>query len=89
MTLCPCCGQPLPIDPVEAQADAIRTWCRDNGVPILLGDCVRRSDAATFLGRSEKTLSNWAAVDSPIPVRRLNGRAYYEIRDLAVFVASR
>lgn len=83
---CPTCGQPLPVDPADLQADTIRAWCRDNNVPILLGDCVRRSDAATFLGRAEKTLANWEAVDSPIPVRRLNGRAYYEIRDLAAFV---
>ena len=83
---CPTCGRPLPVDPVEAEADAIRQWCGVNGAPILLGDCVRRQDAAAYLGRAEKTLANWESVDSPIPVRRLNGRAYYEIRDLAAFV---
>lgn len=83
---CPCCGQDMPMDPLEAQADAIRRWCRSNDVAILLGDCIRRSDAAMYLGRAEKTLANWESVDSPIPVRRLNGRAYYEISDLAAFV---
>lgn len=87
MTCCPTCGQPLPSDPAEAQAAAIRQWCRDNNVPILLGDCVRRSDAALYLGRAEKTLANWESVAQPLQVRRLNGRAYYEIRDLAAFVA--
>lgn len=85
MTCCPTCGQPMPSDPAEAQADAIRQWCRDNNVPILLGDCVRRSDAALYLGRAEKTLANWESVAQPIPVRRLNGRTYYEIRELAAF----
>tara|TARA_R110002124_G_scaffold101397_1_gene248925 strand:+ start:4238 stop:4510 length:273 start_codon:yes stop_codon:yes gene_type:complete len=85
---CPCCGRPLPIDQAEAEADAIRQWCRNNGVPILLGDCIRREDAARYMGRSAKTLSNWQAVDQPIPVRRLNQRTYYEICDLAAFIAS-
>lgn len=83
---CPTCGQALPVDPVEAEAEAIRQWCRNNGVAILLGDCVRRSDAALYLGRAEKTLANWESVAQPIPVRRLSGRTYYEIRDLAAFV---
>lgn len=83
---CPTCGQSMPTDPLELQVDAIRAWCSTSGVAILLGDCIRRSDAATYLGRSNKTLCNWDAIDCPIPVRRLNRRAYYEIRDLAAFV---
>ena len=84
--ICPACGQMMPSDPAESYADSIRAWCRDHEVPILLGDCLRRSDTATFLGRAEKTLANWESVDKPIPVRRLNGRVYYEIRDIAAFL---
>lgn len=87
LTKCPACGYCLVSTEsrLDAKAEEIRQWCRTNEIPILLGDCIRRSAAAAYLGRSEKTLGNWAAVDSPIPFQRLNGRAYYEITDLAAF----
>jgi len=83
---CPACGQTLLVDPLDHQVSVIRAWARDNGVPILLGDCLRRADAATFLGRAEKTLANWANTDGLTPSRYLNARPYYEIRDLAAFI---
>lgn len=86
---CPTCGQPLPEDPVERQADAIRAWCNDNQVPILLGDCLRRSDVAAYMGRKEKTLANWKGSDGLQPSRYLNGRPYYEIREIAAYITSR
>lgn len=86
---CPTCGQPLPEDPVERQADAIRAWCNDNQVPILLGDCLRRSDVAVYMGRKEKTLANWKGSDGLQPSRYLNGRPYYEIREIAAYITSR
>lgn len=86
---CPTCGQPMPEDPVDEQADVIRSWCRDNGVAILLGDCLRRSDVAAFLGKAEKTLANWNNSDGLAPSRHLNGRPYYEIRDIAAYITSR
>ncbi len=83
---CPECGQALPVDHVEAAAEAIRDWCRDSGVPILLGGCIRQSDAATYLGRSSKTLSNWNG--DVIPVKKVRGRAYLSIQDIAWFVVN-
>lgn len=84
--ICPTCGGRLQADPVEVQAEAIRHWCHATAVPILLGDCLRRSDAATYLGRSEKTLANWAASEDPIQTTRLNGRPYYPIHSLAEYI---
>lgn len=79
----------MPEDPVEQQADAIRAWCDDNRVAILLGDCLRRTDVAAYMGLKEKTLANWKGSDGLQPSRYLNGRPYYEIMEIAAYITSR
>ncbi|WP_339487842.1 hypothetical protein [Pseudomonas sp. EL_65y_Pfl2_R95] len=88
MNCCPACGQSLPSDPVELQAEAIRAWCRENGVAIILGDCLRRADLAAFLGVKEKTVANWKGSDGLQPSRYLNKRPYYAVMDVAIHITS-
>ncbi len=84
---CPHCGQPMPTDPVAAESERIRRWAAENGIPVLLGDCIRQADAARYLGRAPKTLQNWAATDERLPARRLRGRVYHDIEAIARLVS--
>ena len=77
---CTCCG---PADPVALELERVRQWCADNAVPVVLGDCIRQSDAARYLGRTTKTLQNWG--DDMLDLRRVVGRVYVEVTALAEF----
>lgn len=72
------------MDAVQAEAERIREWCGKYGVPIVLGDCIRQTDAARYLGRAIQTLRNWGGDD--LPIQHFRSRAYYQIEDLARFI---
>lgn len=79
---CEKCGQPLP-----EKSDAVSTisaWCRDNGVPVILGDRLRLDDAARLLGWSRATLYR-ALNDSDLRSVTLRGRRYVTLDSLAQF----
>ena len=81
---CPCCGAPMQeADPVAVEVQKIRSWCAANGIQIVLTDCIRQADAARYLGRAHQTLRNWGDL---IPARRVRGRVYYRLSDVAEFV---
>ena len=84
MTSCPNCGQPLPADPVQAEADKITDWCRDNGVVLVLGDAIHQREAARYLGLAQKTLQN----SYFLPSQRIRGRVHVRITDLAEFICN-
>ncbi|MEQ9464281.1 MAG: hypothetical protein RJQ10_11530 [Haliea sp.] len=84
MNHCSECGQPLPTDPVEAEAETIRSWCRDNGVVLVLGDAIHQSAAARYLGLSQKTLQNCYF----LPSKRIRRRVYVRIGDIAEFICN-
>lgn len=49
---------------------------------------VSRADAATFLGKSPKTLAEWKRLGlGPMP-HKVGGRVHYYVRDLEAFVAT-
>tara|TARA_R110001599_G_C12266168_1_gene660864 strand:- start:156 stop:434 length:279 start_codon:yes stop_codon:yes gene_type:complete len=83
---CKECGQPLPADPVQAEANRIVEWARDNGVPLIRGDRLRFEDAARYLDRSPGTLRNWLAAGVPLPVVSVNRRHYLPVREFAQYI---
>jgi hypothetical protein len=85
---CPCCGQSLPVDDIEAEVGDIRQWCGTNGIVPVLGDCIRLQDAARYLDRKIKTVQNWLYSDPPFRTKRLHGRVYVGVEDLAKFVCA-
>lgn len=89
MTNCPECGQPLPADPVQAEADSIVEWARDNGVPLIRGDRLRLEDAARYLDRSPGTLRNWLAAGVPLPVVSVNRRHYLPVMKFALYLVQK
>jgi hypothetical protein len=79
--------QTVESDDLAMEIDKIETWCQSSGVSPALGNCLKLQDAATYLGRSEKTLQNWLYIaDSPLEVRRLRRRSYVTINSVAAFV---
>lgn len=87
--VCPNCGfsrNYCDTDRLKNEIKNITAWCEANGAPIVLGDCIRQSDAARYIGRATKTLKNWAGTDKEIPARHLRGRVYHSIQDIAQFV---
>ncbi|HAN27682.1 MAG TPA: hypothetical protein DCP75_08175 [Haliea salexigens] len=87
--VCECCGQSLPGDPVQAEADSILEWARDNSVPLIRGDRLRLEDAARYLDRSPGTLRNWLAAGVPLPVVSVNRRHYLPVMQFARFLIQR
>ena len=54
-------------------------------VRVLPDGRVSRADAATFLGRSPRTLADWSRLGTgPLP-RKVGGRIFYYMRDLEAF----
>ncbi len=84
--VCPHCGQKLPVDNLAVEIERIKSWCTTNGINLAFGDSLRQSHAAQYLDRSHKTLMNWCSIEGVIPVKRLRGRVYYQIEDLAKFI---
>ena len=46
---------------------------------------VSRADAAAFLGRSPKTLADWASRGAGPKARRVGGRIFHFMKDLEAF----
>jgi len=46
---------------------------------------VSRADAATFLGRSKKTLADWYSKGIGPKARKVGGRQFYYLRDLEAY----
>lgn len=78
---CTCCES----DPLADELLRIRAWCREVGVVPVMGSCLRQNDAARYLGRATKTLQNWGGC---LPSRKLRGRVYVSIEDLAQFIVN-
>lgn len=49
---------------------------------------VSRVEAARFLGISPKTLAQWYSLGRGPRVRKVGGRAFYQLQDLEAFVAT-
>jgi len=83
--ICESCGQVIHADAVEQEVERVKQWCREVGVVPVLGNCLRQNDCARYLGRATKTLQNWG---DGFPSRRLRGRTYVSISDLAQFIVA-
>jgi hypothetical protein len=81
--LCPACGQPLPVDPVESRTDALRAACLELGLFVTWDDFVSERTAARMLGREPATLRNWRGLHRPLRFRKLSGRVEYPLAELA------
>lgn len=57
-------------------------------VRVLPDGRVSRADAATFLGRTPKTLAEWSRLGLGPRPHRVGGRIFYFLDDLQAFVAS-
>ena len=54
-------------------------------VRVLPDGRVSRSDAAAYLGLSEKTLRQWAVDGKHLCVVKVGGRCFYRLNDLQTF----
>lgn len=63
--------------------DVIQTHVR-----VLPDGRIARADAARFLGRTPKTLAEWARLGLGPRPHRVGGRIFYFLKDLQAFVAS-
>lgn len=56
-------------------------------VQVLPDGRVSRTDAATYLGRSPKTLAEWSRLGAGPQPRKVGGRIFYLLEDLEAFVS--
>lgn len=86
---CPCCHQPLPIGDTELlnPVEQLERACVDRGYLVTPDQRVTEAVAAELLGRSARTLEDWAR-EERIPVVRVHRRRTYRLADIAAILAA-
>lgn len=70
---------------IKREGAILRAACRDLAIPITPPDLIHQRDAARLIGKSAKTLANWATDSQPIPIKKIGGRNFYSLSDLAAY----
>src|SRR5688572_1315755 len=65
------------VDLLAAKIVEFRQACVDSGVPVMPGELVYETAAASLLGKKPKTLRNWRQSDGRLPWQAFAGRTAY------------
>lgn len=84
-TFCQCCGQRLPASSPAINAEDLERGCRDRGHMVTSDGRVHEHVAAELLGRSVRTLEDWARSEK-IATVRINRRRTYRLADIAALM---
>lgn len=82
---CPCCGQRWPASTPTVNADDLERDCRARGHMVTADGRVHEHVAAELLGRSVRTLEDWARSEKILTVR-VNRRRTYRLADIAAMM---
>ncbi|MBH1634995.1 helix-turn-helix domain-containing protein [Xanthomonas sp. SI] len=85
---CPCCGQRWPGEETAINVDDLERDCRARGYMVTADGRVHEDVAAELLGRSVRTLEDWARSEK-IPTIRVNRRRTYRLSDIAALMVER
>jgi hypothetical protein len=92
--VCPRCGgtgrrRDTSAGELDGMIEKLRAQCSEFGISITFGNRVKEANLAKILDRAVNTLRNRRYSDCPIPFKKVHGRVYYDLRDVAQYLLER